>query len=72
MRQADIDDGTKPGESTAESAELRDARRRIKLLEQDNDVLRRRQCGHGELCRPAAEERARSPPLEHPSLEPNR
>jgi len=41
MRQADIDEGTKPGKSTGESAELRDARRRIKLLEQENEVLRR-------------------------------
>jgi transposase len=38
LRQADIDEGTKPGESTGE---LRDARRRIKLLEQENEVLRR-------------------------------
>ena len=41
MRQADIDEGTKPGKSTGESAELREARRRIKLLEQENEVLRR-------------------------------
>ncbi|AHC26434.1 transposase [Mycolicibacterium neoaurum] len=41
IRQADIDAGTKPGKSTGESAELRDARRRIKLLEQENEVLRR-------------------------------
>ncbi|WP_370375049.1 transposase [Mycolicibacterium sp. CR10] len=41
MRQADVDEGTKPGKSTTESAELRDARRRIKLLEQENEVLRR-------------------------------
>ena len=41
MRQADIDEGTKPGKSTSESTELRDARRRIKLLEQENEVLRR-------------------------------
>ena len=41
MRQADIDEGAKPGTSTADSAELRDARRRIKLLEQENEVLRR-------------------------------
>ena len=41
MRQADIDEGAKPGKSTSESAELRDARRRIKLLEQENEVLRR-------------------------------
>ncbi|WP_216636383.1 transposase [Mycobacterium sp. IS-1496] len=33
MRQADIDEGAKPGKSTSESAELREARRRIKFLE---------------------------------------
>ncbi|MFF4566888.1 IS3 family transposase [Streptomyces sp. NPDC001435] len=41
MRRADIDDGTKPGTTGQESAELREARRRIKLLEQENEVLRR-------------------------------
>ena len=41
MRQADVDEGTKPGRSTGESGELRDARRRIRLLEQENEVLRR-------------------------------
>ena len=41
MRRADIDDGAAPGKSTAELAELREARRRIKLLEQENEVLRR-------------------------------
>ncbi|MFB6514201.1 IS3 family transposase [Streptomyces virginiae] len=41
MRRADIDDGSKPGISSQESAELREARRRIKLLEQENEVLRR-------------------------------
>ena len=41
MRQADIDEGTKPGRSTGDSGELREARRRIKLLEQENEVLRR-------------------------------
>ncbi|MGU3652513.1 transposase [Mycolicibacterium sp. A43C] len=39
MRQADIDEGTKPGKSAGEVAELRDARRRIKLLEKENEVL---------------------------------
>lgn len=33
MRRADIDDGAKPGTTGQESAELREARRRIKLLE---------------------------------------
>lgn len=41
MRRADIDDGTKPGTSGQQNAELREARRRIKLLEQENEVLRR-------------------------------
>ena len=41
LRQAAVDDGDKPGASTSESAELRAARRRIRLLEQENEVLRR-------------------------------
>jgi transposase-like protein len=41
LRQADADEGAKPGASRAESAELREARKRIKLLEQENEVLRR-------------------------------
>jgi transposase len=39
MRQADVDDGDKPGTSTTDCAELREARRRIKVLEQENEVL---------------------------------
>ncbi|GLY53149.1 transposase [Lentzea sp. NBRC 102530] len=41
LRQAEVEDGAKPGASRAESAELREARKRIKLLEQENEVLRR-------------------------------
>src|SRR5690606_5354058 len=41
MRQADIDEGSKPGRSTTESAQLRELRRRNRLLEQENEVLRR-------------------------------
>lgn len=41
MRRADTDDGVKPGTTTQENAELRAARQRIKLLEQENEVLRR-------------------------------
>jgi transposase len=41
LRQADIDEGAKPGTSTTDVTELREARRRIQLLEQENEVLRR-------------------------------
>ncbi|WP_420094725.1 transposase [Nocardia asteroides] len=41
MRQADIDEGNKPGTSSSDSAELRELRRRNRLLEQENEVLRR-------------------------------
>ena len=41
LRQADIDDGVKEGTSRSESTDLRAARQRIKLLEQENEVLRR-------------------------------
>ncbi len=36
-----IDNGTKPGVTSSESAENRELRRRVKLLEQENEVLRR-------------------------------
>jgi transposase len=41
LRQADIDNGAKPGMTGSESADLRQVRKRIKLLEQENEVLRR-------------------------------
>ena len=41
IRQAAIDDGNRPGKSREDSVELRDARKRIRLLEQENEVLRR-------------------------------
>ena len=41
IRQADIDDGNRPGKSREDSVELRDARKRIRLLELENEVLRR-------------------------------
>lgn len=41
MRQADVEDGTRPGVTAAESAELRELKRRNRLLEQENEVLRR-------------------------------
>ncbi len=41
LRQADVDDGAKPGTTRTDSAELRELRRRNRLLEQENEVLRR-------------------------------
>ena len=41
MRRAGIEDGNRPGVTTAESEELRALRRRTRLLEQENEVLRR-------------------------------
>jgi len=41
LRRADVDEGSKPGQSRVEGAELREARKRIRLLEQENEVLRR-------------------------------
>jgi transposase-like protein len=37
----DVDQGKRPGVSSTESAELRELRKRNKLLEQENEVLRR-------------------------------
>ncbi|WP_374726927.1 IS3 family transposase [Promicromonospora iranensis] len=41
LRAAEVEDGARPGVTSAESAELREARRKIRLLEQENEVLRR-------------------------------
>ena len=41
MAKADVEDGVKPGVTVAENAELREAKKRIRLLEQENEVLRR-------------------------------
>jgi transposase len=41
LRQADIEDGKRPGQSTDDAAEIRELRRRNRLLEQENEVLRR-------------------------------
>ena len=41
LRTADVEDGVKPGASGDQLAELREAKKRIRLLEQENEVLRR-------------------------------
>ena len=41
MKKADIEDSERPGATAAQSAELREAKKRIRLLEQENEVLRR-------------------------------
>ena len=41
LKAADVEDGTKPGVTSDQAAELRELRRRNRLLEQENEVLRR-------------------------------
>jgi transposase len=41
MKKADIADGARPGPTIAEAVELREAKKRIRLLEQEAEVMRR-------------------------------
>ena len=41
LKKADVEDGKRRGFTASESADLREARKRIRLLEQENEVLRR-------------------------------
>src|SRR4051812_48642654 len=41
LRVADVEDGVKPAATADELVELREARKRIRTLEQENEVLRR-------------------------------
>lgn len=54
VKRAEIEDGVKPGQTIAEQSELREAKKRIRLLEQENEVLRRAAAylSQGVLARP--------------------
>ncbi len=41
VKKAGVEDGERPGAAAAQSAELREANKRIRLLEQENEILRR-------------------------------
>ncbi|MET4078694.1 transposase [Janibacter sp. UYMM211] len=41
LAKADVEDGVRPGTTSEDNADLREAKRRIRLLEQENEVLRR-------------------------------
>ena len=41
MRAADVEEGVRPGAASDAAEELKQLRRRTKLLEQENEVLRR-------------------------------
>lgn len=41
LKKADVEDGVKPGMTEDQAAELRELKRRNRLLEQENEVLRR-------------------------------
>jgi transposase len=41
LKAADVEDGDRPGVTAKESEELRELRKRTRLLEQENEILRR-------------------------------
>ena len=41
LKLADVEDGVRLGVTTVEGVELRDAKKRIRVLEQENEILRR-------------------------------
>lgn len=41
LKAADVEDGVRSGVTASESAELRELRKRNRLLEQENEILRR-------------------------------
>ena len=41
LKRADIEDGIRPGVTSAEAAEMRELKKRNRTLEQENEILRR-------------------------------
>ena len=41
LKKADVEDGVRPGLPEKDAAEMRELRRRNRLLEQENEILRR-------------------------------
>ena len=41
LKAADVEDGVRPGVTSAEATEVRELRRRNRVLEQENEILRR-------------------------------
>jgi transposase-like protein len=41
IKKADVEDGVRPGLKEADAAELRELKKRIKVIEQENEILRR-------------------------------
>ena len=41
IKEADVEDGVRPGLKEADAAELRELKKRTRLLEQENEILRR-------------------------------